>query len=302
MTPHPRRTLATLIVALLVGFGSAFVPAAEQAAATKVLTVDDYTRWRSISGAEISGDGKWVTYVAAADQHADGRDEAGAAPAESRDQPGRRGRERDRRHVLGRLEVDRVSGGSRRRARARRAWRGGERRGGGAASRLRQAQGRPLRQARGRGRRRRPGARRERRRRRRVASNCAISRRARCRSWQDIQSFTFSPNSTHLVLRRRPPSAAGRGGPRRRDRRRRCTPGGGGGGGGARQQLRPTRRPDPRGVDVTVHNLVDRPRSAARQRRRHLVQQGGRAARLHRRRGGEGQQRPVRPRSRAAAA
>src|SRR5262249_39045047 len=30
--------------------------------AKKALTVDDYTRWRSIGGQEISGDGKWVTY------------------------------------------------------------------------------------------------------------------------------------------------------------------------------------------------------------------------------------------------
>jgi dipeptidyl aminopeptidase/acylaminoacyl peptidase len=31
-------------------------------AARKALTVDDYTKWRSISGQEISGDGNWVTY------------------------------------------------------------------------------------------------------------------------------------------------------------------------------------------------------------------------------------------------
>ena len=38
-----------------------------QSAATttekKALTVDDYASWRSISGQQISGDGKWVIYV-----------------------------------------------------------------------------------------------------------------------------------------------------------------------------------------------------------------------------------------------
>ena len=34
-----------------------------QTAAKKVLAPDDYTKWRSISGQEISGDGKWVAYT-----------------------------------------------------------------------------------------------------------------------------------------------------------------------------------------------------------------------------------------------
>src|SRR5688572_31191963 len=34
-----------------------------QSASKKALTVDDYTKWRSISDQELSGDGKWVTYV-----------------------------------------------------------------------------------------------------------------------------------------------------------------------------------------------------------------------------------------------
>ena len=28
-----------------------------------MLSIDDYTKWRSITGQEISGDGKWVAYV-----------------------------------------------------------------------------------------------------------------------------------------------------------------------------------------------------------------------------------------------
>ncbi len=34
-----------------------------QTAAKRPLSIGDYTKWRSISGQEISGDGKWVTYV-----------------------------------------------------------------------------------------------------------------------------------------------------------------------------------------------------------------------------------------------
>ena len=37
-------------------------PAPAPAGAKKALTVDDYAKWRSISGQEISGDGKWVAY------------------------------------------------------------------------------------------------------------------------------------------------------------------------------------------------------------------------------------------------
>ena len=41
-------------------------PAAQTAAPTaakKALTVDDYTKWRSIAGQEVSADGKWVAYT-----------------------------------------------------------------------------------------------------------------------------------------------------------------------------------------------------------------------------------------------
>ena len=62
-------TLALAVVAavgLAMAWPSAQVPATQAPAAApaakKVLAVDDYTRWRSISGQEISGDGNWVTY------------------------------------------------------------------------------------------------------------------------------------------------------------------------------------------------------------------------------------------------
>ena len=50
-------------VALLIALSVAFAQPAAQATAKRAMTVDDYTKWRSISGQEISGDGKWVTYV-----------------------------------------------------------------------------------------------------------------------------------------------------------------------------------------------------------------------------------------------
>ena len=63
-----RHTPAPLAAALLVVFGSAYLWAASaqapasHSATKKALTIDDYTKWRSINSPEISGDGKWVTY------------------------------------------------------------------------------------------------------------------------------------------------------------------------------------------------------------------------------------------------
>src|SRR6266545_1771457 len=55
---HMKRALAiTFAVVLSYAWPSA------QTAAKKPLSIDDYTKWRSIAGQEISGDGKWVTYV-----------------------------------------------------------------------------------------------------------------------------------------------------------------------------------------------------------------------------------------------
>jgi len=68
------------------------------------------------------------------------------------------------------------------------------------------------------------------------------------RSWQDVASFEFSGNSTHLLLRRRPVQAAGAGG------RGGGETGGGAGGGAATPAAGAP--PAPRGVDVTIHNLT----------------------------------------------
>jgi hypothetical protein len=61
---HWNRGLTTFVLAVAVLLVPAFVltPTQAQSPAKKVLTVEDYTRWRSISGQEISGDGKWVVY------------------------------------------------------------------------------------------------------------------------------------------------------------------------------------------------------------------------------------------------
>lgn len=49
--------------AVALALAAAFAHPSAQSASKKAMTVDDYTKWRSISGQEISGDGKWVTYV-----------------------------------------------------------------------------------------------------------------------------------------------------------------------------------------------------------------------------------------------
>ena len=61
---HRKRGLTAFVCALFILYGSAYLltPTQAQSPGKKVLTVDDYARWRSISGQQISGDGKWVAY------------------------------------------------------------------------------------------------------------------------------------------------------------------------------------------------------------------------------------------------
>ncbi len=68
------------------------------------------------------------------------------------------------------------------------------------------------------------------------------------KSWQDIQSFTFSPSATHLLLRRRAPQAAGGG--------QNAAGGGAAAAPAAGAPAAPAAPAGPRGVDVTIHNLV----------------------------------------------
>jgi hypothetical protein len=57
------RAASLPIVLLLVAtFGAAYAVPAAQTPVKKALTVDDYTKWKSINAPELSGDGKWVTY------------------------------------------------------------------------------------------------------------------------------------------------------------------------------------------------------------------------------------------------
>ena len=72
----------------------------------------------------------------------------------------------------------------------------------------------------------------------------------RVQSWRDVQSATFSPTSTHLLMRRRPAGGAGGGAGGGGG----AGEGGGGGAGGGRAGGAAATNA-PRGVDVVLHNL-----------------------------------------------
>ena len=57
---HRRQSLVVLTLSLLAPLGAAAQTAAP--AAKKVISIDDYTRWRTIESSRISGDGNWVAY------------------------------------------------------------------------------------------------------------------------------------------------------------------------------------------------------------------------------------------------
>ncbi len=218
--------LCTLFVALAVAFGAAYAfPAAQvapepaQAGAKKVLTVDDYTKWRSISSESLSGDGKWLAYVLQS---------TNVPQAETKPVLHIRNLETDEDVEVASatgpvfsddsqwvVYVIDPSGG--------RGGRGGRGRAAGAQT-----------EQSGRG--DQPPAEPRRAELRNLATGTV-------RAWQDVASFDFSSTSSHLLLRRRPPQAAGAGG--------RGAAGGaeaGEGGGGQPE--------GPRGVDVIVHNLA----------------------------------------------
>ena len=230
------RTLATFVVLLSLA-APAIVPLHAQGTAKKALNVEDYARWRAINGSAISGDGKWVTYVLSftntapadakpvlhllrLDTNQDTTVDNASAPAFSADS----------RWIA--YQIDPASGG-----RGGRGGRGGGG-GGGAAP--------PGQNGRG-------GA----------ATPPAPPRRVELRnlatgavqSWQDIQSFTFSGTSSHLVLRRRAPGGAaapagGRGGGGG------GAPGGGAPGGAAAAGGAAEGAAGPRGADVILHDLM----------------------------------------------
>jgi dipeptidyl aminopeptidase/acylaminoacyl peptidase len=237
--PKTRR-LVLLALAVGVLFGTAYVSTEihAQGQSKKVLTVDDYTRWRTISGQQISGDGKWVCY---------GLANANTLPADAKPFL----------HLLNLetnqdVEVANATGGtfspdSRWIAyqvdpSGGRGGRGGRGRGSTPAPGGTETQGgAPAAQARGAN-----------------AAPPTQPRRVELRnletdtvkSWQEIESFAFSANSTHLILRRRPATAAGATGATGR--------GGAAGGTGSSPAAAEGggASTGPRGVDVILLNLA----------------------------------------------
>ena len=231
-------------MALAVTFFAAYAtPAAQQAPAAgtkKALTIDDYSKWKSISGQDMSGDGKWVAYVIQSTnvpttetkpvlhiQNLDTGAEVTVADATGN------AFSSDSRWIAYSVEP----------AAAGRGGRGG--RGGATPAAETPATTTPAttpaQDA--------PGGRAG------APATPAQPRRTELRNlatgeikqWQDIQSFSFSANATHLVLRRRAPQGAGgnAGGA--------AAAGGGGNAAGGAATPAPA---GPRGVDVTVHNLA----------------------------------------------
>jgi hypothetical protein len=228
-----RRMLrASATLTLLASF-TAIAPrtADAQTAAKKVLTVDDYSRWRSINNSAISSDGKWVTYVLSLTNTlpADAKPVLHLLKLETNEDlevPNATGPafSADGRWIAYSIEPPGAGRGGR-----------GGRGGGGAppaggaapAGQGRAGQGTPPAPPR-----------------RVELRNLATGA---VQSWQDIQSFTFSATSSHLILRRRAPGAAGGAGGR-------GAPGGGEGGGAGPAPQTPTNAA--RGADVILHDLV----------------------------------------------
>jgi dipeptidyl aminopeptidase/acylaminoacyl peptidase len=204
----------------------------------KALTADDYARWRSIGGSSMSGDGQWVTYTLQFSNvpTAENRPVMHLLRLEGNQEitlPNASGAtfSADSRWVA--YQVEPQSGG--------RGGRGGRGAGagagpdsttppaGGGAGAGTGAQGRA-----GGG-----GAQQQRRMELRELAT------GRIRSWQDVQSFTFSPNSKYVLIRRRP--AGGGGG---------AAAGGRGGAGGGAAPAAPAAPAGARGTDALLHDLT----------------------------------------------
>jgi dipeptidyl aminopeptidase/acylaminoacyl peptidase len=220
-----------LLMALAIGYPA---PAAENPT-KKALTAEDYTRWRSINGAEISGDGNWVAYTLQL---------TNTTPATARPVL----------HILNLatnedVAIPHASGGA---FSADSQWiayqvdpnQGRNGRGANASEGESQTPGDAPQADRG------------------AAGRTQTPRRAEVRNlasgatqaFQDIQSFAFNATSTHLLLRRRPPTpprpggttAPGAGAPAAPP-----APGGGGGPGGESGEAQNT----PRAADVILLDL-----------------------------------------------
>ena len=51
-----------VILLLVATFGAAYAVPAAQTAPKKALTIDDYSKWKTINAPELSGDGNGVSY------------------------------------------------------------------------------------------------------------------------------------------------------------------------------------------------------------------------------------------------
>ncbi|MFI5229678.1 MAG: hypothetical protein ACHQWU_11455, partial [Gemmatimonadales bacterium] len=224
-----RRFLIVAVAATTMFSAPVAAQAVAQAGATaatkRVLGIDDYAKWRSINGASVSADGKWVTYdlafmnTAATETHpvlhllrlSDDQDSQVANASGGAFSP-------DGKWLA--YLIDPSGGG--------RGGRGGRGAAGGQGGRGQTAAPPPPRRV--------------------ELRNLATGA---VQSWQDIQSFTFSASSSHLVLRRRAPGAAnanaGRGGAGG------AAPGGAANGpnGAAAEGAG-----GPRGADVILHDLA----------------------------------------------
>ena len=197
--------VSAYFVSLVVALSAAFAHPAAQSPAKKAMIVDDYTRWRSIGGQEISGDGKWVAYVLQL---------TNVAPTETKPVLHLRNLQSNDEVTVADATGPAFSSDSK--------WlaytvdpgggRGGRGRGGRGGTSTPDAQTAPAPSAQPTA---APGAQQGTRGNQPPSPPQRVALRnlatGAVQSWQDIQSFVFSPAATHLVLKRRPASAAGAG-------------------------------------------------------------------------------------------
>ena len=176
-----RRPVAVVALTLL-SLVTVIPAAAQNGSGKKVLNIDDYSRWKSVEGSRISGDGNWVVYEMRPTNTAEAKPTLHILQLGSnRDQEVTNASgatfSDDSRWVAYSIEPAATGG---------RGGRGGAA-GGGAAPANPPAQG-----GRAGGQANQP---------RKVELRNLES--GAVKTWEDIQSFTFNSGSTHLLLRRR---------------------------------------------------------------------------------------------------
>ena len=229
MMPASRVRLLILAVVLV---GAAALPLAQT---KKVLSVDDYPKWRSISGQSLSADGAWVAYTLQFTNTPDSETKPvlhlrNLSSGQDVTVPHGTGAQFSPDAKWLAYTVDPTGGG--------RGGRGG--RGGGAPADAPPATTPPATTPGARGGAATPPAEPRRVELRNLATGAV-------RAWQDVASFEFANSSTHLLLRRRPATAAagtGRGGDA------------GPAGTGAAAAPAEAAAPPPRGIDIVIHDLT----------------------------------------------